>query len=285
MMKTLHLVTKKNTNGTTFSLLKKSAEARGIAVVTIDTKEFDPDTRLKFTGDDLLYRITTDSRSCLVEKILINRDVTSFHSSYANCIGKLDNVLESTLMHQKNGLPIIPTILALPKNITQAQKHVKTLGGFPVVLKALGGMHGNGVVKIDSMDALATTLFSERNNPEGMIMRKFVRHREQARLIVLGDKVIASHANIAGKDFRTNFGDNSERIREVKTYDEKIRKIAVSAVKVLGLEFGGVDILFEEDTGKAYIAEVNFPCFFARTQQLTGIDIAGAMLDFLVRKS
>ena len=61
--------------------------------------------------------------------------------------------------------------------------------------------------------------------------------------------------------------------------------MAVKAVRSLGYEFGGVDILFEEETNNPYIAEVNFPCFFPTTQRLTNIDISGKMIDFLINKS
>jgi glutathione synthase/RimK-type ligase-like ATP-grasp enzyme len=124
-----------------------------------------------------------------------------------------------------------------------------------------------------------------KTKSETLILRKFIQHKEQARLIVMGNEVLAYHTNIASLDFRTNVGDNNSRKRMVKEYSEAIKNIAVKAVNLLGYELGGVDILFDEETNMPYIAEINFPCYFPTTQRLTGIDISGAMIDFLIKKS
>jgi glutathione synthase/RimK-type ligase-like ATP-grasp enzyme len=55
--------------------------------------------------------------------------------------------------------------------------------------------------------------------------------------------------------------------------------MAIDAVSVLELKFGGVDLLFDAD-GNAHIAEVNFPTDFGCCQEITGIDIATMMLEF-----
>ena len=65
---------------------------------------------------------------------------------------------------------------------------------------------------------------------------------------------------------------------------KEIQRVAVAAVKSIGIEFGGVDILFS-DNGEYYISEVNSPCAYNHTQTLTGIDIAGAIVDYLINKS
>ena len=49
------------------------------------------------------------------------------------------------------------------------------------------------------------------------------------------------------------------------------------------MEAGGVDILKRADG--CYVLEANFPCFFALAQIRVGIDVAGPMLDYLVRKA
>ena len=60
--------------------------------------------------------------------------------------------------------------------------------------------------------------------------------------------------------------------------------MAVKAVKTLGLETGGVDLLFDTD-GKPFLTEVNFPHDFSMTQKITGIDIAQAMVKHLMSKT
>ena len=100
---------------------------------------------------------------------------------------------------------------------------------------------------------------------------------------MLGNKVIDSIEYTALKDdFRTNIGKTPNV--KPKKFSAKAEKIAVKSVKSLGLEFGGVDILVGK-SGVNYVAEMNFPCFFPRCQLVTGVDIAGKMIDYLVRKS
>lgn len=284
-MKNLYLILRKGSDKTTFDLLKKSAEERSICVKVIYTEDFDFTENLTLSSNDAIYRISTDFKSQIIEKTLINENVICLYDSYVNCIGKMDNVLESSLMHSKLNLKIIPTIFTLPQNKEQIKKYTEFLGGFPIILKTLGGMHGVGVMKIDSIDSLSSILDYLNSKSETIILRKFIKHKEQARIIVLGDKVVANHTNFTSEDFRTNVGNNNSRKRLVKEYDEKIKNMAIKAVRSLGYEFGGVDILFEEETNNPYIAEVNFPCFFPTTQHLTNIDISRKMIDFLINKS
>ena len=41
----------------------------------------------------------------------------------------------------------------------------------------------------------------------------------------------------------------------------------------------------DHPTGRLYLLESNFPCYFATPQEAVGTDVAGAMLDFLIEKS
>ena len=63
-----------------------------------------------------------------------------------------------------------------------------------------------------------------------------------------------------------------------------IASLAILGTEVLEREFGGVDILQASD-GVLYLLEVNYPCYFAEAQVVSGIDIAGAMIDHLLAKA
>ncbi len=282
-MKNIYLILKKYSNRTTFDLLKKSAEDRNINVKPIYTEDFDFSTSLVLSKNDSIYRISTDKKSCLVEKFLASIDVISFYKNHIDCIGKLDNVLECTLIHEKLNLPIIPTIYSLPRDKNLLRKYSDKLNKFPIIIKSTGGQHGVGVMKIDSLESLYSIsdyLSQEKND---FILREFIDYVEHARLIVLGNKVISSIEYKRVKDdFRSNVGKNLEIIN--KNFGEKINDIAIKSVNSLGYEFGGVDILIDKE-GNPFIAEVNFPCYFPRAQEYTDIDISGQMIDFLINKS
>ena len=44
--------------------------------------------------------------------------------------------------------------------------------------------------------------------------------------------------------------------------DETAKQLCIKAVHLANLEMGGVDLLFEKETGKPYLLEVNFPTGF-----------------------
>jgi glutathione synthase/RimK-type ligase-like ATP-grasp enzyme len=102
-------------------------------------------------------------------------------------------------------------------------------------------------------------------------------------LIVLDNHVIDSIEYRAPTgDFRSNVGESPAAI--AKIFTKEIQKIAIEAVSSLHWEFGGVDILLDASDAP-YVTEVNLPCFFPRCQDCTGTDIAGHMLEYLLRKA
>ena len=286
-MKNLYLILRKYSNPTTFALLKESAEKIGVILKPIYTEDFDFTRPIILSSSDALYSLSNDLTSQTIEKCIINDEVTSFYQDYLYCIYKKDDVddVSSYIIHSKNNLPVIKSVLTFTNDREKLNKYSQYLGGFPIIIKSLGGSHGFGVMKIESLESLYSVADYLYRDKELLVLRKFIKHKEQARLIVLGDKVIAHHTNIASQDFRTNVGNKASRKRTLKEYTEEIKNIAVKAVKVLGYEFGGVDILFDEDTNKPYIAEVNMPCYFPTTQEMTGINISEQVIDYLIQKS
>lgn len=284
-MKNLFLIRRPHTNNSTFRFLHDEATSKGIQVHDLNFDNFDFSNIPQLTKDDGVYSISFDNNTRLVEKSLINEQAVSFYTDYKNCVASPDNVLEATMILEKEMLPIIPTIFALSKSKERLMTYVDALSGFPVIIKNTGGSHGKGVMKIDSLSSLTSVCDYLLSQNQTFILRKFIPHKKQGRLIVLGDKVVASHENYAALDFRSNVGPNALRTRGVVQYNSTICEMAVNAVKALNLEFGGVDVLLDERDETPYIAEVNFPCYFPTTQRLTGIDIAGEMIDHLVKKS
>ena len=50
-----------------------------------------------------------------------------------------------------------------------------------------------------------------------------------------------------------------------------------------GLRMGGVDALVAPD-GRMWVLEVNHPCYFGHAQDEGGVDVAGAMVDWLLTR-
>jgi len=112
---------------------------------------------------------------------------------------------------------------------------------------------------------------------------EFFEHDIQYRLVVVGDRVVGTEGRkAAAGDFRTNNWD-SEELGKVAPPQQAV-DMAVRAAKAVRLEFGGVDILADHN-GRLKLTEMNFPCYFADQQALTGVDIAGAMVEYLIEKA
>lgn len=135
-------------------------------------------------------------------------------------------------------------------------------------------------MKIDSMSSLLSILRTVIDRASGRVfLKKYIEHDEQARIIVLGGKVVGEKANIkVGEEIVLNAG--VDFVQQKRSYSTAVRGMAIMATKVLGLSFGGVDILIGKD-GKNYLAEVNMPCAFKYVEDVAGVDIASQIVAFL----
>ncbi len=269
----------KKTNSVSVLLLKKSCKERGLKFVNININTHDFTKKIDTEGH-IVYRIATGEVAREVERHIVRDRTITFYK-------KNERVLmdyQETAIFEKNNLATPKTIPSLPMDEKLLEKYAKNLGGFPLVVKILGKSHGLGVYKVDSLSELIN-LSNKLNKIEGgskIVMKEFININYHARLIVLGNKVIGEIEYIAkGDEFRTNLGNP---IVKMKEFSPEVKKTAIEAVKMLDIEFGGVDILVD-CIGNHYVAEVNFPCFFPRCQETTGRDISGMMVDFLINKN
>ncbi len=263
------------------SLLRRACDELGLESLLIDIETFDftCSDNLPRRGD-ILYRIADGSLARTVEKFLLSDGVASFYKNTEQAYFFPDDLA----LYHRHGLPTPKTIPAINRNRDLLQKSASFVGGFPLILKILGKSHGVGILKVDSLDSLFSLVDILSQEKNDVVMKEFIPHQKHARLIVLGDTVIDSIAYISqGDDFRTNVGKNILVAQE--KFSSEIEVLAVKAVSVSGWEFGGVDIIIDERTNKPYLAEVNFPCFFPRAEELTGTPIAKMMLEHLIQKA
>lgn len=267
---------------TTNHLLEEACKKRGVQYRFLDPAEVCP-LDINVSKGDAVYRVTDAFHygHFELECHLIEKGVISFYDKsklpFTLNAENIDSVLFSQL-----AITTPKTINYLPEDRSSLLKSVEYLGGFPIIIKALGGSHGVGVMKIDSKQSLFSVSDFLRGQGGIYVMKEFCNIKSTARIIVLGDKVIDSIEYIAkNDDFRSNEGTHPNVV--AKKFTTEIEELAIKATHALGLEFGGVDIMITNDGAK--VAEVNYPCFFPRCQMLTGTDIAGMMIDYLLEKS
>jgi len=264
----------------TIGALKKACESHEIEFNLVDSNRFDSANFPKLTQEGIVYRVTMDASAVRIENEIVNEKCRTF---YKDPVKKFP-LYDGFEILEKAGLPVIETVHEIVADYDTLKRHSEELGGFPVVIKCLGKTHGIGVMKIDSLESLVSVVdYLKTLEAEGkkFVLKKYFEHSRQGRIIVLGDRVIASHENVRiPRDFRTNAVPEELRERRAVKYENALEEAAVKAVNSLNVNFGAVDILINED-GDFRIAEVNFPCYFNRTQEITGVDITGMMVEFL----
>jgi ribosomal protein S6--L-glutamate ligase len=160
---------------------------------------------------------------------------------------------------------------------------IERVQGPPVVVKLLEGTQGIGVVLAESARAASSVIEAFHGLDQNILIQKFIREAQGAdiRALVVGRRVVAAMRRQAvGGEFRSNIhrGGTAKAVR----ISTEVRKIALSATRVLGLRVAGVDLI--ESAEGPMIMEVNSSPGLEGIQNATGVDIAGAIIEHIERE-
>jgi len=256
--------------------LTTACEKRSLDYIDIDVTTADYLNYPRLDPGDILFQI--GRAPSFLSRLMVNKQVATVYRNLEIALTRRPQIV----IHEKYGIPIPKTIHYITPDRDLLKKYVAALGGYPVIVKAMAGSKGLGVMKIDSYSSLVSVLDHVLKGTR-LVMRKYIETKTSERLLVLGDKVIDSYRYHRQQgDIRANVGKTPNV--EAKQYSQKIQETAIAAVNLLGYEFGGVDILIDDN--KHYVIEANVPYFnFVRASDLTGKDIAGMLVDHLIAKS
>lgn len=178
------------------------------------------------------------------------------------------------------GIPIPRT--AIFRRSGNVESLIERVGGLPVIIKIPDGTHGRGVNlcrTIDSVRGVADTLW--HLDKDILIQEFLVGGHRDIRVIVIGGKVIGAMERLAkAGDFRANFhqGGSGKSYRVTAP----LRQISEKASSALGLDVAGIDCI---KTKKGYkVIEVNASPGFAGFEMVTGINAAGAIMEYIAGK-
>lgn len=262
----------------TVELLREACAARGVDLDPIDAKTFAYDLDDRCRPGELLFRPAVSLAAMRVEHFLWTEGVGTFYAHPR----RIDfTPFNSAWIHERAGIPVPPTVYGSTLDRDVLRGHVARIGGLPVVVKVLGGSGGLGVIKVDAWPTLFSVIeyaLSLGNQP---LLQAFVPEAVHWRCVVVGDRVVAAYRNVQlADDFRTAGSTDPD---DVRPPPPGMAEVAVRAVAALELEHGGVDVLATPD-GAYYVLEANFPCYFPHAQVVSGVDVAGAMIDHLLGK-
>jgi hypothetical protein len=264
----------------TTDLLATACADRGVEFVRVDAGTFTYAVEDRARPGDLLYRPATSGRAAEVEQFLHVDGVGTFypepHDLYFFAGGP-------QRLFERAGLPMPRTVPCVSADPEWLAAQVETLGGYPVVLKVGGYEGGTGVLLMEGPIGLRSTIGFLLASGRVPALSAFVPDAVHWRVVVVGGRAVAAYRNLPiEQDFRTTAGaDPTDYTAEVPS---GLAIIACGAAVAVRRELAGVDVL-EHPSGRLYLLEANFPCYFPQAQLIAGIDVAGAMVDHLLTKA
>ena len=149
------------------------------------------------------------------------------------------------------------------------QTAAQTLG-FPLVVKECFGSLGEQVYLAHDHAELLS--LARQMGARPFLLQEFIAPAgEDYRLYVVGDRVAAAMRRRSAGDFRANIGAGGSGDRYTPSAEEAA--LACRCCALLGLGFGGVDLLHDPD-GRPLVCEINASAHMAALTACTGVDVA-----------
>ena len=153
---------------------------------------------------------------------------------------------------------------------------------YPMVIKESNSSFGMGVHLATSREE-AVKLICEYGNKE-CIIQEYLSYSSgrDYRLQMVSDKCVCAMMRSNENDFRANI-TNGGKMSEYKPTDEDLI-LARNVMKCLKLDFAGIDIMHDK-SGRTVFLEANSNAHFKNIYDLTGINAAEKMIEYIVGKA
>ena len=269
--------------------LREAAQQRGYDVKVLNTLKFaidvaqgDPDLYYRSKPlsqyDAILPRIGASITYFGTAVVRQFEQMDVFCANSSNGISNSRDKLRSLQILSRHSIGIPETTFV--RDQADVLPAIERVGGAPVIIKLLEGTQGVGVILAETTkvaEAIIETLQSARQN---VLVQKFVKESKgrDIRAFVVGDRVVGAMRRVAqGTEFRSNLhrGGRTEHVE----LDVRYMETAVRAAQIMGLRVAGVDMLEAKDGPQ--IMEVNSSPGLEGIEKATGLDIAGAIVDYM----
>ena len=269
--------------------LKEAAEQRQHQVKILNTLKFAID--LDRGSPDLYYRQKAlSSYDAVLPRI--GASITYYGTAVVRQFQEMDVFCANTahgILNSRDKLRSLQILsrhhVGIPKTAFVRDKRdvlpaIERVGGAPVIIKLIEGTQGIGVLLADSIKQAESIIELLQSQKQNVLIQKFVAESKgkDIRAFVVGDRVVAAIRRVAqGQEFRSNVHRGG--IAEPVELDEQYRETAIRCTQILGLRVAGVDMLEGRDGPQ--IMEVNSSPGLEGIETCTGLDIAGAVIDYI----
>ena len=269
--------------------LRLAAEDRSHEVQVLDTLRFAID--LAGAEPDLQYRSgPIDDFAAIIPRI--GASITYFGTAVVRQFEQMDVYTPNTsngiansrdklrsiqiLSRHEIGMPAT----AFVRNRADVLPAIERVGGAPVVIKLLEGTQGIGVILAPDTLVASAIIETLQSTKQNVLIQAFVEESKgrDIRALVVGDRVVAAMRRTArGDEFRSNVhrGGTVEAV----DLDADHEATAVRSAQIMGLRVAGVDML--EGRDGPLVMEVNSSPGLEGIEAATGLDVAGAIIDFV----
>jgi RimK family alpha-L-glutamate ligase len=232
-------------------------------------------------ADAVLARIIPDGS---LEQIIFRVDVLHWIEARGVPVMNPPRAIErsvdkfyTTALLQEAGLPTPETVVC--EGMADAMAAVQALGD--VIVKPIFGSMGHGMMRVSDPDVAFRVLRSLQQVRAVFYVQRAVDHGgRDVRVFVVGGTVLgAIERRAPDGEWRTNVsrGGSARPIDLPPAWAD----LALRAAAAVGADYAGVDLLPSRD-GAVFVLEVNGIPGWRGLQQATGLDVAGAIVEYLV---
>ncbi len=186
--------------------------------------------------------------------------------------GEFDKLLQ-THIFLKNGIPFVETHSL--GTSTFLEQNVLT---YPFILKRTMGSLGRDFIVVRSKVQLDE--FLRDKSLFEFIAQPFLPTGADFRVIVLGGQVLGAMKRSTDSPDKPTNAAAGGRVEKAEL-TPKLEELALRAAKSLSCEFCGVDIMHDLE-GTAYVLEVNRYSVFKEFEKVTGVNVAGKIIEYLI---
>ena len=193
------------------------------------------------------------------------------------------NKLFAHMELRKAGVPVPKAVSAFSEESAQAALEQF---GYPAVIKPTIGSWGRLIALLRDREA-ARAVIEDREHMFPLyhvyFFEEFVqRPPRDIRAIVIGEQVAAAIYRYSGDgEWKTNMALGGRA--EVCPLSKELEETCLKATASLGAQIAGVDLMESKSNGLV-VHEVNNTTEFKNTVRVTGVDVAGLMIDYSVRE-
>ncbi len=219
-----------------------------------------------------------------ISKMLENRHIRLF-----NCHNALQFCDDKMLTHIEladNLIPMPKTISGLLCYTPNSRVKEESLDilekelGFPLVVKNSYGSLGEQVYLATDKNSLRE--ICQKNLYKPHLFQEYIKEScgMDIRVIVIGNKPIVAMKRVSSTDFRSNVELGG--VGQKYDLDEGLIGLCSKVSKILNLDYCGIDILISKNG--YMVCEVNSNAFFGGIEKVTGINVAKAYAEYIVKQ-